>query len=68
MSLPVFPSSLHDRIDGFYLKHRLINGGQRLLRYAKELTLLEYSGTGLKQGAKGVCESQHRVKSMSDFR
>ncbi|OAK94707.1 P-loop containing nucleoside triphosphate hydrolase protein [Phaeosphaeriaceae sp. SRC1lsM3a] len=52
VSLPVFPTSFHDRLDGGRLRHELIKRGDNFFRYAKGPTFLEYSGIGMKQGAK----------------
>jgi hypothetical protein len=56
VSLPVFPTSFHDQLDGGKLRRKLIERGDKVFRYARGPTFLEYSGIGMKQGAKKVCK------------
>jgi hypothetical protein len=56
LSLPVFPTSFHDQLDGGKLRRKLIDRGNQFFRYVKGPTFLEYSGVGMKQGVKKVCK------------
>ncbi|KAH7088211.1 hypothetical protein FB567DRAFT_333459 [Paraphoma chrysanthemicola] len=51
-SLPVFPVRFIDDIDEGVQKSRLIVRGKQYFRYAQHPSFLEYSGPGLKEGAK----------------
>lgn len=66
VSLPVFPTSFHDQLDGGILRRTLIERGEKVFRYARGPTFLEYSGSGLKQGMKKVCKTTPCLHSGSD--
>lgn len=52
--LPVFPVKFIDESDGNCQKHRLIDRGKRYFEYSKQPSFLQYSGKGVKRGAKSV--------------
>ena len=53
-SLPLFPTSFHDRLDNGALRKQLIERGNKFFRFARGPTFLEYTGTGLKSARKKV--------------
>jgi hypothetical protein len=53
-SLPLFPTSFHDKLDGGALRNALVERGNKFLRIARSPTFLEYTGPGLCQGWKKV--------------
>ena len=54
LSLPVFPTEFHDKLDGGARRKKLIERGMRFLRYSKGPAYMEYTGFGLKPGWKKV--------------
>lgn len=58
-SLPIFPVRFIDDLDGGVFKEKLVNRGRRYFEYCKRPSFLQYSGQGLKTGAKNVRLCSH---------
>lgn len=53
-SLPMFPTSFHDRRDSGALRKQLIERGKKFYSFTKGPNFLEYSGIGLRRGWRKV--------------
>ncbi|PWO29401.1 ATP synthase D chain, mitochondrial [Pyrenophora tritici-repentis] len=51
-SLPVFPVRFIDNLDNGAFKAKLINRGKKYFEFSKRPSFLQYTGQGLKKGAK----------------
>ena len=63
-SLPVFPVRFKDEADGGATKRKLIERGQKYVRYSKRPTFLQYSGKGLRAGKSvrpGLLQGDRRL-------
>jgi hypothetical protein len=67
VSLSVFPTSFHDKLDGGRLRRSLIERGEKVFRYARGPNFLEYSGPSLRQGAKKVRVIGFVMQSVSNL-
>lgn len=54
VSLPIFPTSFHDKLDDGVRRRQLIERGTKFFQYAQGPSFLEYTGTGLRTGRKKV--------------
>jgi hypothetical protein len=56
-SLPTFPVRFNDDTDNNTLREKLISRGKKYFEYSKRPSFLQYSGKGLRKGAKTVRHS-----------